>query len=182
VILPDVNVLVYALRSDLAQHRACRKWLEEAINAEAPYGMSPQVLASMIRVATHPRIFVRPSRLQEAAEFASVLLRQPHCQVVQPGPRHRGTSLISAGRHMRRATSCRTPGWPRWLSSRVANGSQRTAISPGLRASGGDPRFKRTFQPTRGTRPLVTGAIGRRGGGLSPRRAHGRNRSWRCSG
>jgi toxin-antitoxin system PIN domain toxin len=50
--------------------------------------MSPQVLASLMRIATHPRIFVRPSGLNEATAFASLLLDQPHCQVIQPGSRH----------------------------------------------------------------------------------------------
>jgi len=88
VILPDVNVLLYAFRTDLPEHAACRRWLEDALNADAAYGMSPQVLASVIRVATHPRIFARPSRLSDVMAFASVLLAQPHCQVIQPGPRH----------------------------------------------------------------------------------------------
>jgi len=88
VILPDVNVLLYAFRTDLPEHTACRRWLEDVLNADAAYGMSPQVLASVIRVATHPRIFARPSRLSDVMAFVSVLLAQPHCQVIQPGPRH----------------------------------------------------------------------------------------------
>jgi uncharacterized protein len=88
VILPDVNVLLYAFRTDLPEHSAYRGWLESVLNGDAPYGMSPQVLASVIRVATHPRIFANPSRLSDTIAFTSVLLTQPHCQVVQPGARH----------------------------------------------------------------------------------------------
>jgi len=29
MILPDVNVLIYAFRKDLPQHRVCRPWLAE---------------------------------------------------------------------------------------------------------------------------------------------------------
>jgi toxin-antitoxin system PIN domain toxin len=90
VILPDVNVLLYAFRSDVEEHDAHRIWLEEVINGEAAYGMSPQVIASVIRIATHPRIFAHPSRLADALAFASVVLEQPHCQIIQPGPRHWG--------------------------------------------------------------------------------------------
>jgi hypothetical protein len=50
--------------------------------------MSPQVLSAMVRISTHPRIYVRPSRLAEALSFSAILLNQPHCQLVQPGPRH----------------------------------------------------------------------------------------------
>ncbi|HYL76045.1 MAG TPA: type II toxin-antitoxin system VapC family toxin [Bryobacteraceae bacterium] len=88
MILPDVNVLLYAFRPDSQDHRAYRKWVESVVNGQAAYGMSPQVLASLIRIATHPRIFAPPSTLAEATAFASVLMDQPHCQIVQPGPRH----------------------------------------------------------------------------------------------
>ena len=88
MILPDVNVLLYAFRADSPDHAAHRKWLDEVLNGEMAYGMSPQVLAAVIRIATHPRIFRRPSRLEEVTAFAALLLEQPHCQIVQPGFRH----------------------------------------------------------------------------------------------
>jgi uncharacterized protein len=88
VILPDVNVLVYAFRSDVEHHDAHRIWLEGVVNGEAAYGLSPQVLASVIRLATHPRVFAHPSRLTEVLAFVSVLLDQPHCQIIEPGRRH----------------------------------------------------------------------------------------------
>lgn len=90
MILPDVNVLLYAFRSDTENHSAYRTWLEQVVNGEMAYGMSPQVLASVIRLATHPRIFARPDRLEDALAFASTLTGQPHCQIIQPGPRHWG--------------------------------------------------------------------------------------------
>ena len=88
MILPDVNVLLYAYRSDSTGHTACRAWLDSVVNGDAAYGMSPQVLASLVRIATNPRVFARPSGIGEALDFSSVLLSQPHCQIIQPGPRH----------------------------------------------------------------------------------------------
>jgi len=38
----------------------------------------------------HPRVYARPSRLTETQAFATLLLDQPHCHIVQPGPRHWG--------------------------------------------------------------------------------------------
>jgi len=58
------------------------------VNGNEAYGMSPQVLCSVARMATHPRVYVSPSRLEDAMAFARVLLEQPHCTVVQPGARH----------------------------------------------------------------------------------------------
>jgi len=90
VILPDVNLLVYGFRSDTADHRAAATWLSDLTNGRSAYGMSPQVLASFVRIVTNRRVFVRASRLDEALVFAAALLDQPHCQVIQPGPRHWG--------------------------------------------------------------------------------------------
>jgi uncharacterized protein len=88
VILPDVNVLLYAFRADSQDHAQYRRWLNSVVNGVAAYAISPQVLAALIRITTHPRIFVKPSSLAEVTDFARRLLAQPHCQVVQPGPRH----------------------------------------------------------------------------------------------
>lgn len=88
MILPDVNVLLYAFRSDSAGHGRYRVWLEGLVNGDEAYGMSPQVLCSVARIATHARVYVSPSRLDDALAFARVLLEQPQCTVVTPGPRH----------------------------------------------------------------------------------------------
>jgi toxin-antitoxin system PIN domain toxin len=88
VILPDVNILVYAHRRDTAEHRAVRRWLEGVVEADEAYAMSDLVISGFVRVVTHPRIFREPSPLADALAFAEQLLDQPHCVLVQPGPRH----------------------------------------------------------------------------------------------
>jgi hypothetical protein len=88
VILPDVNVLLYAFREDSVDHPRYRAWLDGIINGDEAYGMSPQVLCSVARIATHPRVWASPSRIENALTFARVLLEQPHCTVVLPGERH----------------------------------------------------------------------------------------------
>ena len=50
--------------------------------------MAPQVLCSGFRLATHARVYVSPSRLEDALAFARVLLEQPNCTLVAPGARH----------------------------------------------------------------------------------------------
>lgn len=88
MILPDVNILLYAFRPDLPEHPRHKAWLEEIVGGQDVYGMSPQALASVIRIATRPKTFTLPSGLASALDFASALLNQPHCQIVEPGPRH----------------------------------------------------------------------------------------------
>ena len=88
MILPDVNVLVHAFRSDSSDHDLCRRWLNEVVNGNSRYGISPQVLSGVIRVTTHPRIFSRPSVLVEVIGFCELIIAQPHCVLIHPGPQH----------------------------------------------------------------------------------------------
>jgi uncharacterized protein len=88
MILPDVNVLIYAFRRDLPQHRVCRSWLKSVILSEARFGLSPMVLSALVRITTNPRAFKMPSPLEEAFGFCEDLLGQPHAQIVEPGERH----------------------------------------------------------------------------------------------
>jgi toxin-antitoxin system PIN domain toxin len=88
MILPDVNVLIYALRRDLPQHRVCRHWLASVVSGDERFGISPLVLSALVRITTNPRTFRMPSSIDEAFGFCEDLLGQPHCQVVDPGERH----------------------------------------------------------------------------------------------
>lgn len=88
MILPDVNILVQAFRQDTASHVICRNWLEGVVNGEARFGMSPQVLSSVVRITTHPRIFGQPSDLKEVLHFCTVLLDQPHSVIIHPHSQH----------------------------------------------------------------------------------------------
>ena len=90
MILPDVNVLLYAFRTDSADHARYREWLEKVVNGPEAFGISPQVLSAVVRISTHPRIYNRPSRLTDALAFCNTLTAQDHCQPVQPGARHWG--------------------------------------------------------------------------------------------
>jgi toxin-antitoxin system PIN domain toxin len=88
MILPDVNVLVNAFRSDSSDHRLCRGWLTEVVNGDSRYGISPQVLRGVVRVTTQPKVFSNPSNLFEVIEFCEVLMGQPHCVLISAGTQH----------------------------------------------------------------------------------------------
>ena len=88
MILCDVNVLLYAFRRDSGRHAELKQWLEQVVNGDEPYGVSPQALASLIRISTHRRVYEQPSSLSEALAFCRALLEPSTCAVVQPGLRH----------------------------------------------------------------------------------------------
>lgn len=86
--LPDVNVLVYAHREDSPHHEVCHAWLLATLKSDQAFGLSETVLASVLRIVTHPRIFKQPSRFDVALAFVKGLLAQPHAVRISPGPRH----------------------------------------------------------------------------------------------
>ena len=88
MVLPDVNVLVYAHREDSPHHAGCRKWVEAVVNGNESYGLSELVLSGFVRVVTHPKVFTRPSPLADALEFTEQLRGGPNCIPVAPGRRH----------------------------------------------------------------------------------------------
>jgi len=88
VILPDVNVLVYAFRRDTRDHERCRRWLEEKLAGGTVVGVSDMVLSSVVRIATHPRVFVKPSTLEEVFGFTDHLRSHTNVISVAPGRSH----------------------------------------------------------------------------------------------
>jgi toxin-antitoxin system PIN domain toxin len=88
MILPDVNILVYAHREDADDHAAMRAWLEQVVRSDEAYGMSDQVLSGFLRVVTHPRVFKKPTPLKVALAFVSEVRDGDNCVPVRPGDRH----------------------------------------------------------------------------------------------
>jgi hypothetical protein len=88
VICPDVNVLVYAHRTDAEDHAAYAHWLTEACEGRQPFALSSLVLGGFLRIVTNPRIFREPTPPTAAVAVVDELLDRPQCRVVHPGPPH----------------------------------------------------------------------------------------------
>jgi len=89
VILPDVNVLVYAHREDSARHTEYLNWLNNILNSNTAFGVSDLVLSDFLRVVTHPRVFGDTTPLDLAMQFAQSLRTHPNAVPLAPGERHR---------------------------------------------------------------------------------------------
>lgn len=84
----DVNVLVYAHRSDLDEHLAYKQLLVELANADERLGLAEPVLSGYLRVVTNRRIFVEPTRASEAWDQVRALLDAPASFRVAAGGGH----------------------------------------------------------------------------------------------
>jgi toxin-antitoxin system PIN domain toxin len=89
VLLPDVNVLLYAHREDShPEHSRYAEWVTRLATGEEPFALSVLALVGVIRIATNPRIFKPASTLDQALAFTEELLRRPTARLIGPGPRH----------------------------------------------------------------------------------------------
>jgi toxin-antitoxin system PIN domain toxin len=86
---PDVNVLVAASRSDHPHHAVARTWLEGALAAAesgSAFTLMPMVVASVLRLATSPKIFVQPTPIADAVDFVDAILAMPGVRLAPLGP------------------------------------------------------------------------------------------------
>jgi hypothetical protein len=88
LLLPDVNVLVYAHREDSASHAQHKRWLADLVNGDGAFAVASIVISGFLRVVTHPKVFVKPSPIPVALAFAAQVLDAPSCVKVEPGARH----------------------------------------------------------------------------------------------
>ncbi|MDX2376781.1 PIN domain-containing protein [Microbacterium sp. LRZ72] len=72
LIVPDVNVLIHAFRTDVAQHQTYFAWLDTALRT-GQIGLADTVLSGFVRVVTHPRIFAEPTPAAAALDFTQAV-------------------------------------------------------------------------------------------------------------
>lgn len=88
MILPDVNILIYAHREDATDHAAFREWLHATANGDQAFGLSELVLSGFLRIITHPRVFNPPTPMPLGLDFVTALKSRPNAVMLAPGPRH----------------------------------------------------------------------------------------------
>lgn len=86
MIVPDLNLLLYACDASSAQHRAAAAWWEGCINGTEPVGIPGVVLFGFVRIATSPRVYRSPMTLAEVSESAASWLARPHVVELDGGP------------------------------------------------------------------------------------------------
>jgi toxin-antitoxin system PIN domain toxin len=96
--LVDLNLLVYAVNRDAAQHRRAREWLEAALSGAETVALPWVVVLGFLRLTTHPRVFPRPLSAEQAMEIVDRWLARANVVLLQPADDHwpRLRSLLAA--------------------------------------------------------------------------------------
>ncbi len=88
MLMPDVNILVYAHRQDEAVHRHYKDWLDHLVEGPQPFALSVLVAVGFLRVVTNPRIYASPTPLPIALAAMDQLTGHPHCRMIAPDTNH----------------------------------------------------------------------------------------------
>ncbi|HWX21730.1 MAG TPA: type II toxin-antitoxin system VapC family toxin [Candidatus Binatia bacterium] len=88
MIIPDINLLLYAYDSSSAYHGKAAAWWQNCLSATEPVGLPQVVVFGFLRLATSSRVFQKPMTPTEAAGHIRSWWKQPAVQLLDPGPEH----------------------------------------------------------------------------------------------
>lgn len=88
MIIPDVNLLIYAYNTDAPCHSTAKQWWGGLMNGTEDVGISWVVAMGFLRLMTNSKVLERPLASPEALSHIRSWLERPQTQVITPGPRH----------------------------------------------------------------------------------------------
>ena len=66
MIIPDLNLLLYAYFENYPQHAAAKQWWESIVNGKDIVGIVPPVAFGFVRLATNRKIYAPPISVEDA--------------------------------------------------------------------------------------------------------------------
>lgn len=88
MIIPDINLLVYAYDDGVAQHDKARLWWEGLLDGEDRVGLPWAVSTGFVRLMSNPRAVSAALSPSEAAEYVRAWFLQSHIAPLNPGDGH----------------------------------------------------------------------------------------------
>lgn len=88
MILPDINLLVYAYNSDAPRHARARAWWETCLSEPQPVAMAWVVMLGFVRLMTSRTVLNKPLPRDEAIGHVRAWLERPQVEILNPGKRH----------------------------------------------------------------------------------------------
>ena len=84
LIVPDINVLIHAFRTDVEHHETYATWLRTTLRDER-LGIADVITTGFLRTVTHPRIFAERTPTAAALDFIDVITARSRTSWLQQG-------------------------------------------------------------------------------------------------
>lgn len=88
MIVPDINLLIYAYSRDAPRHIEAKAWWEDLLSSEQRVGLAWTAGLGYVRLMTHRAVLITPLEPRQAVEHVRSWLRQPNVEILNPGERH----------------------------------------------------------------------------------------------
>lgn len=88
MILPDLNLLLYAYNPHVPQHTNAAAWWAGVMNGEELVGLPHEICLGFVRIATNRRLGAAAVPLVMAREVVAGWLELPQARVLIPAPNH----------------------------------------------------------------------------------------------
>jgi toxin-antitoxin system PIN domain toxin len=88
VIVPDINLLVYAYNDGAPHHGTASRWWEGLVNGAERVGVLWIVSTGFVRLMTHPRAVAAPISPVDAIAHVRDWFRYAHVSPINPGAEH----------------------------------------------------------------------------------------------
>ena len=88
MIVPDLNLLVYAYDSSSPMYDRARRWWIHSLSDRRTVGIPWAVSFGFIRLWTNPRVFANPMTVELATRHVESWFGRPMVKAINPGPRH----------------------------------------------------------------------------------------------
>lgn len=82
MIVPDVNLLIYAYDASSPWHESARNWWEEALSGGEPVGIPWVVALAFVRLMTHVALSENPMTVAQAREAVTAWLAVNHVRLL----------------------------------------------------------------------------------------------------
>ncbi|MGX6448546.1 TA system VapC family ribonuclease toxin [Patulibacter sp. S7RM1-6] len=89
MLVPDVNLLLYAADETSGFHARARGWWEAALSGTDAVGIPTAVSLAFVRIVTNARAVVAPWSTDEALDVVDGWFARRVVLELHPGPRHR---------------------------------------------------------------------------------------------
>lgn len=93
MIVPDLNLLLYAEIDAFPRHEEARQWWEEVMNGQRQVGIAPVCLFGFIRIVANRRELTDPLPVEDAIGRVRRWLERPNAVFLVPGTRHLETAF-----------------------------------------------------------------------------------------
>jgi toxin-antitoxin system PIN domain toxin len=88
LIIPDVNLLLYAELDAFPVHAKAKRWWEDALAGDREVGLAPVVVFGFLRIATNRRAFTVPLSIEDALRRVNGWRAQPNVTLLAAGSGH----------------------------------------------------------------------------------------------